>query len=326
MRRRLGGRGSTIFPTITSPTRRSSSSGRLSGFAAVALVSTILAAPSAQKNRGSETGDLVEIDVVALDRKDQPVGGLTIGDFQIKEDGRLVDLKTFAAVGFEEAVGRQLTLLLDDSSVPVNGTSVVQAMARAVLSRARPLDEVTVVRLNNDRDEAFGDFETAIARIDGYRAGAVPFQALGTGERAMRVIETVSRQLESLEHRRKVVVCIGGPRVCNVLEPLSHGYGLNWQVWVRAMAAAARANVAVYAAMPTQIGSPMMLSGGIADLTGGDGYINGMDFDRFIDSVWREASAYYLLGYWPTREREMHSIDVKALRKGVHVHARRRRG
>jgi VWFA-related protein len=290
------------------------------------LASTILSVPSAQKNRAAESGDLVEMDAVALDRDDQPVGDLTISDFQIKEDGRSVDLKTFASVGFDEAVPRHLVLLLDDSSVPINGTSVVQGMARAVLSRARPLDEVTVVRLNNDRDEPFGDFETAIARIDAYRAGAVPFQAIGTGERAMRVIEAVSRQLEPLEHRRKVVVCIGGPRVCNVLEPMSHGFGLNWQAWVRAMAAAARANVAVYAAMPMPIGTPMMLSGGIADLTGGDGYINGMDFARFVGNVWREASAYYLLGYWPTRDREMHSVEVKALRKGLHVHARRRRG
>src|SRR5262249_14692738 len=243
-----------------------------------------------------------------------------------KEDGRSVDLKTFASFGFEEAVPRNLVLLLDDSSVPMIGTPVVQAMARAVLSRARSSDEVTVVRLNNDRDEAFGDFETAVARIDGYRAGAVPFQALGTGERTMRGIEAGSRQVEPLEHGRRVVVCIGGPRVCNVLEPVGRGYGMNWHAWVRAMTGAARANVAVYAAMPTQIGTPMMLSGGLADLTGGDGYINGMDFERFIDNVWREASAYYLLGYWPTRDRELHSIEVKTLRKGLHVHARRRRG
>jgi VWFA-related protein len=262
---------------------------------------------------------------VVLDRDDKPVGGLTIADFQIKEDGRPVDLKTFASVGIEEPVPRHVVLLLDDSSVPINGTSVVQGMARAVLSRARPMDEVTVVRLNNDRDEAFGDLETARARIDGYRAGAVPFQNLGTGQRALRVIEAVSRQLEPLEHRRKVIVCVGGPRVCNVLEPLPYGYGMNWSAWVHAMAAAARANVAVYAAMPLPIGTPMMLSGGIADLTGGDGYISGMNFDVFIDDVWREASTYYLLGYWPTRDREMHSIEVKALRKGVHVRARRRR-
>jgi hypothetical protein len=199
-------------------------------------------------------------------------------------------------------------------------------MARAVLSRTRPLDEVTVVRLNNDRDEPFGDVETAIARIDGYHAGAVPFQTVSTGQRAMRVVEMVSRQLEAVDHRRKVVVCIGGPRVCNVLEPVPQGYGLNWQSWVRAMGAAARANVAVYAAMPLPIGTPMMLSGGIADLTGGDGYISGMDFEAFVDGVWREATTYYLLGYWPTRDRELHSIEVKALRKGVHIHARRRRG
>src|SRR5690242_11416132 len=108
MRKTLAGRASTICRVTASLTRRSPSSTRRSAFAGIVLMSTILAVPSAQKDRGSESGDLVEMDAVVLDRNAQPVRDLTIGDFQIKEDGRAVDLKTFAAVGFDEAVPRHL--------------------------------------------------------------------------------------------------------------------------------------------------------------------------------------------------------------------------
>jgi hypothetical protein len=218
-------------------------------------------------------------------------------------------------------------LLLDDSSVPMNGTSVVQAMAQAILSEERPEDEVTVVRLNNDHDEPFGDYVTALTRIGQYHAGAVPFQNVGTAQRALKVVASVARQLENVEHRRKLIVCIGGPRVCNVLEPQPRGYSVVWLPWVQAVTAAARANAAVYAAMPLPVGTPLMLAGGIVEATGGDGWANNGKFERFVDAIWREASDYYLLGYWPTgAKRELLSLEVKVARKGVRVRARRARG
>jgi len=109
------------------------------------------------------SGDLVELDVVALDKDDRPVFGLQSADFQVREDGHPVDLKTFSAPSHdqnEEPEPRQLVLLLDDSSVPTTGTKVIQAMAKGILSRGTVRDEVTVVRLNNDRDEPYGDLET----------------------------------------------------------------------------------------------------------------------------------------------------------------------
>jgi VWFA-related protein len=282
---------------------------------------------SAQKNRAPDS-DLVELDVVVLDRHDRPVSGLELKDFQVKEDGHVVELKTFAerSMDGERTLSRQLVLLLDDSSVPMSGTAVIQGMANAFLARKRPPDEVTVVRLNNDRDEPYGDLETALTRISGYRAGAVPFQNRGTSERALKVIASVARQLEPVEHTRKVIVCVGGPRVCNVLEPLPRGYSPNWQPWVAALAGAARANVAVYAAMPVPVGTPMMLAGGVVDMTGGDGFANASSFDAFVEGVWRDAGSYYLLGYWPPSTRELHSIEVKTATRDLNVRARKRRG
>jgi len=272
------------------------------------------------------SGDLVELDVVALDKDDRPVFGLQSADFQVREDGHPVDLKTFSAPSHdqnEEPEPRQLVLLLDDSSVPTTGTKVIQAMAKGILSRGTVRDEVTVVRLNNDRDEPYGDLETALSRIDGYSGGAVPYSDRWTADRLLRVIASISRQLG--EGRRKLIVCIGGPPVCNVLEP-RRGF-LFWSLWVDAIASASRANLAVYAVMPVPFGTSILMAGGLADVTGGDAFANATKFETFVDRLWAEARDYYLLGYWPIADgHELHSIDVKVKRKGVHVRARRARG
>ncbi|HEX7140008.1 MAG TPA: hypothetical protein VF219_19310 [Vicinamibacterales bacterium] len=290
-------------------------------FICAALVAFALAQSSA--------GDLVELDVTVVDRDGRGVRDLGQRDFQVKEDGRSVEIKTFDWVRQAESpdfVPRQLVLLLDDT-VPIAGTAVIQAMAQAVLSKTRPGDDVTVVRLNNDRDEPFGDIETALARIDGYRAGTVPIQTLGTAERTLQVLARVAHQLEAVEHRRKLVVCIGGPSVCNVLEPRPRGYNVIWNKWVDAISSMARANVSVYGIMPVRPGTFIMLAGGLVDQTGGDAFFNNVKFEPFVDEVWRAAGEYYFLGYWPTgRKGELHDIDVKVARKGVHVRVRRQRG
>jgi len=296
----------------------------------VALAGLPLAARQGKHAQDAAAADLVELDVLALDRDGHPVTDLRREDFEIKDDGHVVDVKTFTPplpAADANRSGRQLVLLLDDSSVPMNGTAVVQAMAQVILQRQERGDEVTVVRLNNDHDEPFGDLETAWTRILQYHAGAVPFQGFGTGERALKVVASVSRQLEAVDHQRKLIACIGGPRVCNVLEPQPQGYSQLWPAWVQAVTAAARANVAVYAVMPLPAGSLLRLPGGLVQATGGDGFANAMKFERFVDNLWSEATDYYLLGYWPSATKhELHSIDVKVKRKGVEGRARRARG
>jgi len=273
-------------------------------------------------------GDFVELDIAVLNRDGSAVTDLQRGDFRIKEDGKPVDVKTFTPVmadGLSADSARQLILLLDDT-VPIAGTPIIQQMAQQVLFRARPDDEVTVMRLHNERDEPFGDLDTAISRISGYRAGVVPLQRRAAADRVLSVLTTVSRALEPLEHRRKVIVCIGGPNVCNVLEPPLNSSPL-WTGWVSALTAISRANAAIYAMMPVAPGSLVGVSGGLVEITGGNAFFNTTKFEPFLDSVWREASQYYLVGYWPQpSKRELHDIDVKVARKGVQVRARRRRG
>jgi VWFA-related protein len=295
-------------------------------FAVAALVA------SAQRPQPAPSAvDLIELDVVALDRHDQPVTDLRLEDFTIKEDGRVVDVKTFsqvAALGSTQPDdGRVVTLLMDDIGVPITGTSPMQAIAPVVLSPIGQGDEVSVVRLSSRSDEAFGDVSTARERIGGYRGGAVPFSTRDTPEIALKAIARISQQLEPLDHRRKVIICLGLPSVCDVGEPSLGGTSVLWPSWVAAISAAARANVSVYCVDPTGVsGGSRMFGNGLVRLTGGEIFAHANNFAPAAEAIWREAGHYYLLGYWPAAStRDLHSIDVNVTRKGVRVHARQRR-
>ena len=185
---------------------------------------------------------------------------------------------------------------------------------------------MSVVRLSSRSDEAFGDVATARDRIDGYRGGAVPFSRRDTAEAVLKAIAKIARQLEPIDHRRKVILCLGLPLVCDVGEPQLGGTSVLWPAWVAAIDAAARANVSVYCVDPTGAMGGLSLSGnGLVQLTGGR-IFHENDFSLAAKAIWREAGHYYLLGYWPAAsKRELRSIDVHVARKGVHVRARQRR-
>lgn len=299
---------------------------------AFVLVSTLAVAVSAQRQKPQPAdGDLVELDVVALDRNDQPVTDLGREDFTVKEDGHAVELKTFSPVtalgSLDQDDGRTVVLLMDDIGVPVMGTSPMRQIAPVLLSPLGEGDEVSVVRLASRSDEAFGDIRTARDRIDGYRGGAVPFAMPDTPETVLRMIARISGQLEPLDHRRKVIVCLGLPAVCDVREPQTAGSSVIWPDWVAALRAAARANVSVYCVDPTGARGGLRLSGGgLVQMTGGRIFAHENDFSLAAKAIWREAGHYYLLGYWPTASKhELRSIDVDVTRKGVRIHARQRR-
>lgn len=300
--------------------------------AALVVAVLALATVSAQRARQApDTADLIEIDVVALDRDDRPITALRREDFTVKEDGRVVDLKTFssvAALGSSQPDdGRVVVLLMDDIGVSAMGTWPMQQIAPIVLSPIGEGDEVSVVRLASRSDEAFGDLRTARDRIDGYRGGAVPFSMRDTQETVLKAVARIASQLEPIDHRRKVILCLGLPSVCDIGEPSLGGSSVIWPAWVAAISAAARANASVYCVDPTGARGVLHMSeGGLVQLTGGAVFSHQNDFSSAANAIWREAGHYYLLGYWPTESKhELRSIDVSVARKGVHVRARRRR-
>jgi VWFA-related protein len=274
--------------------------------------------------------DLVELDVAVVDGGNQPVTGLTRADFTVKEDGAVVELKTFEEVKADASPDpedvRSVVILMDDAAVPAAGNRAMQTIARAFVQSAAPSDEISIVRLHSRSDEPFGDRHVAEFRIAGFQANSVPFTDWVTPEETLKRVATLSRQLEADDHRRKLIVCVGAPAVCNIEEPAESEVRRSfWSAWVDALSASARASVAVYAVVP---GQAILRGGGLVDLTGGEVFATMYDVGPAIDRILRDAGNYYMLGYWPAagKTRQLHSIDVKVARRGVKAHARRKRG
>jgi len=302
-------------------------------FAPLLGVLLMAAGPLAQRRPPvPHNADLVELDVVVLDKQSQPVRGLIQQDFQVNEDGRPVEVKTFAAVSTSGSVGsddaRVVALMMDDTGIPMAGTHPMRSIAQIMLSPSRVGDEVSVVRLSNRSDEAFGDQSTAFARIEGYHGGVIPFSRRDSAEYALKMVAKMARTLELIEHRRKLIVCIGVRAVCDVEEPEQGAVSPIWPAWVDALGATARANVSVYSVDPTGLTQRSYVRGiGLVRLTGGELFANSNDFGPPAAAIWREASTYYLLGYWPAAStKDLHSIGVKVARKDAHVRSRQRRG
>jgi hypothetical protein len=262
-----------------------------------------------------------------VDRKGQPVTGLVQGDFLVKEDGAAVDITTFEertpGDRSDPDTARSIVLLLDDIGVPSTGNQTIRTIARAIVSSAAARDEVAVVRLHDRVEEPFGDRQTAEFRIASYQAGAVPYTEV-TAQESLERVATLIHQIASGQHRRTILVCVGASIVCNIPEPPKASPRALWPRWVAAVSAAARANVAVYAVVP---GRATLRGGGLIEFSGGELFASSYDVGPAIDRILRDADHYYRLGYWPTgKVRELHDVDVKVTRKGVKVHAPRKRG
>jgi VWFA-related protein len=272
---------------------------------------------------------LVEVDAVVTDDVGKPITGLQQSDFQIKDDGKPVDVKTFDEVRDSDGrpVARSIVLLLDDSGLGAGNTLPIQQIARVFVARMQPPDEFSVIRLNNRRDEAFGDRLEALLRIDEYKSDTLPFFGLETVENALRAFGKVARTLEAIEHRRKALVCVGIPEVCSIPEP-SGRTSLLWRFWIDTIGAMGRSNASIYSIEPNGASKKNPLRGGsVADVTGGEVFVNTSDVTRPMDIVRRDTGNYYLLGYWPLASgKPLHSVEVKVTKRGAHVRARRVRG
>jgi VWFA-related protein len=298
----------------------------------VAPVAALLAfgsPASAQRNDQAPSIDLVEVDVSVVDRKQNPVIGLTARDFSVKEDGVPVDVKTFLEVRPTTPEDpdnlRSIVLLLDDAAVPIAGTQAMQIIGKAFLDGADAHDDISIVRLRHGMDEPFGDRSVAVSRLLQFQGAPFPSVDGSTPVETLGRVAGIARQLDVDDHRRKAIVCIGAPIVCNVEEPSPATTRPRlWTSWVDAVSAAARVNAAVYSIIP---GRAPLRGGGLSELTGGEVFATMYDVGPAVDRILAEAASYYMLGYWPAgKSRVVHSIDVKVARRGVKVRARRRRG
>lgn len=295
-----------------------------------ALVALVVATSAAQKPEPARAS-YVQLDAVVLDRTGHPVRGLHASDFEVKEDGKPVALDNvteMALLGLaDEPTGRSVVLLLDDTLRGAASTTVVRGLSRLILAQARPDDAVGVVRLTHRTDDAVGSFEQAVERVDQYSARALPFFGIESIQDLLDTLVRISKAVASNPPRRTAVVCIGTRVLCDPYFATPQ-YSLASRQWHNALVESARANVAVYFIDPAGVTAAGPDPGyGLVDHTGGVAYVLSNSFQRVVDSIWEQASDYYLLGYAPaSARRDEHSLEVKVRRAHVQVHARLIRG
>ncbi len=277
---------------------------------------------------GSAPTEFVELDIVALDRQNEPITNLAQNDFEVRDGGTRVTIQSFRPVtarGLGVDDERSVVLLMDDVGIPRSGTTPMQQIARVLLSPTRLADEIAVVRLSRPRDEPFGDVESARERIEQYRGDAIPFSSRDTPEAVLQTVARIAASLEPVEHRRKALICLGGVAVCNPPEPVTGSTDAFRKAWTAAMSAAARANLSVYEVDPFGLTQSSRVAGtGLVQLTGGDLLRNSNDFRMATIRIWDEASQYYLVSYSAAPSGpELRTIDVRTTRRDVNVRARR---
>lgn len=239
---------------------------------------------------------------------------------------------------------RVFAIFLDDYHVdkkPVITLPLRKALRRLVeqfgpndlVAVMDPLTPLSHLKFTRSRD----DLVLRMSAFEGRRGELFPVRSvLEEGQLAQRnvweiragvtlsALASLVTHLGGLREGRKSVLFVSqGP-------PLGRPGSQNEERLREVLQAANRGNVTVHVLDPRPLGSSPL--GGADALhrlyteTGGRAIINTNDHARTIGRIIGDASAYYLLGYAPSRDPadgKFHRIDVKVKRDGVRVLARR---
>jgi VWFA-related protein len=134
--------------------------------------------------------------------------------------------------------------------------------------------------------------------------------------------------LSEASEGRKAVVAIGAGWLFDTpIQPQTISRDLRPE-WVDAMRAAASAHVSLYVIDPAGVGMRPADAGssGFARETGGHAFLNTNDINGAVDRILRELDTYYVLSAQDPpvgRKADLREVEVKVLRRGVTVRARR---
>jgi len=312
----------------------------------VALSCALATLPvSAQSPQFRGRADLVRVPVVVTDGDGAIVTNLTADDFEIKEDGVVVPIATFAApIGRSTTArarrasmetGRFIVLLLDNLYTTPTRTTTIKSIARRFVQKMTADDVLAIIPIDGGAATTSRRAEDALKSIEAFTPEGgqlAPEQLASRIRHSLKTMADLMTRVTAAPNPRKVLVYVGAPWLLYATEDVGRGgERIFSDEWFSAVRAALRANVSVY------VMSPYGMTGerdagaiDFAEQTGGTAFVNSNVFDRDVDTIWTEAGSYYLIGYEPPeRSRKKrddgYAIDVRVKRPGVHVSARRRR-
>ena len=272
------------------------------------------------------------VDAVAVDGKGMPVMDLKPTEVEVWIGHFRVPIESFTVItpAADPSGGRFTVLVLDDVTLPVQQLGRVKDVARYFVNKMQPGDRMAIVTLDGSEMASTNDRARLLQTINSYNmqsAGLIPIDRVG--EHVLKTLGALSRQMVEVGSQRKTIVAIGSGWVFDrPIPPPAAGLDPRKE-WIAAMQAMALSNVSLYVIDPTGVAmSRRVDSGGsgFARETGGFAFISTNDLDGAADRIMREAANYYLLGVGDPpvgRGADLREVDVKVLRKGVTVRARR---
>jgi VWFA-related protein len=198
----------------------------------------------------------------------------------------------------------------------------------AIVDPLTPVSALTFTRSQADLTEIVRKFEGRHNEIFPVKNAAEEAQLKSGDVERLRAQVTLSAlsalciHLGGIREGRKTVIFVSqGP-------PLLFGSGSTELDLREATEAANRADVTIDVVDPRGLGAYRSAADSMYRLaaeTGGRTVLNTNNFELGLNKIVEDASAYYLLGYTPTRSEDdgkYHKISVKVKRSGVHVLAR----
>jgi VWFA-related protein len=304
--------------------------------------------------------DVVQLDVLVLDTKRQPVRGLTAADFTVRERGKPQPVVAFAEVNVPDPVApaapwlrevgpdvtsndlqtrRLIVLVLDDgfTGIDEGEPRLVRQVARQVIDHLGPNDLAAVVFTFMGRFQNFtADRAQLLAAIDSFgprnwgRAGTPLGCTLKLGGCAANALARIGEVLRTAPPGRKAIMYVG-PQFTQTLSMDNPNGPMALGVMRDMFQSLQQANATVYSFDPRGVGvrrpaaDPDQIEVALAESTGGRAIMNTNDPAAHVTEIFRENSSYYLLGYQRTdtaNDGRFREIEVKVNRPDVDVRTR----
>ena len=300
------------------------------------------APPQAQDTPTFRSGvQLIDVDVVVTDKDGMPVRNLTRDDFEIIEDGKVQDIRTFTAIDLPVETpnqlaarrardvepdvvtnttpeGRTYVLLLNGSSTSLRARHIAERWLDEVMQPGDRVAVINVMGSSRDSQPFTGSHRLALEGINRMISGPNPAMAAGNETTVtldtLNALREIAERLGTIPGRRKAIVWVGSPPQLH-LTSLSSRFSMDGETilsaWREAAQAAVNNNVAIYpvdpAGLTTALGLQSLIRTAsareIAEETGAVAVgANSNEFSRGFATIVQDASAYYLLGYSPERD------------------------
>jgi VWFA-related protein len=300
-------------------------------FASTLIVLAVLGGSPLQQPQVEPRPGHLLIDAVVTDTRGIPVMDVRPSELEVWIVGYRIPIETLTIV--QPTIGvpsrRSIVLLLDD--IHIDNAAILRSRdaARHFVNALLPDDRVTVVTLSGTSMEPTSDRARLLQRIDAYAPHAWAVECLDTmGAHVLGTISALSRSLASPIGERKAIVAIGPSGLFDTPVPPPNAGGDLRREWTDAMRAMAASNVALYVIDPAGVGGSRTSGSesGFARETGGLAFMNTNGMKEVADRILREAGTYYVIDIADPpmgRQMDLRALDVKVLRHGITVRARR---